>query len=288
MDARSDVYSVGILLYELLVGRRPFEADTPYALLDQQLNRSPQPPIELNPRLPQALNDLVLMAMAKNPAQRFQSADAFDRALKGIADTTTPSFSVPAHSTVGESNPEAFAASIFASTNTPHSQLADSAFRGSASASFVPAAAPKAPVAQPRMAQHRTVWVMAGALAVVLVFMGALLLAPRFSKIAAKSGSAPHVLATTTAATPTPNSQTRITQAEPLAPPAVSVPNPATASTVGVAAKATVKRARTETLSAQDAPVPAQPPQGTPATSSHNSRSSPDRPTRNCSKRKMN
>lgn len=267
VDARSDVYSVGVLLYELLAGRRPFEAETPYALLDQQLNRSPQPPIELNPGLPQALNDLVLMAMAKDPAQRFQSADAFDRALKEVAEITISSFSVPAHSTIGESNPDAFAASMFASANTPQPQLADSACRRSASASFVPAAAPpKAPVAPASLAQHRTVWVTAGALAVVLVFIGGLILAPRFSKIAAKSGSAPHALETAKSPTPAPHSQTPITRTEPLAAPTVSVSNTATASPTGVAVKATVKRARNETLSTHD-PVQAQPQQGTAAAS---------------------
>ncbi len=255
VDARSDVYSAGILLYELLCCRRPFEAETPYALLDQQLNRSPQPPIELNPRLPQALNDLVLMAMAKDPAQRFQSADAFDRALKGIADSTTPSFSVPTHSMTEEPSHETFAASIFTSTTTPQPQLTDPASRRAISA----AAGPRVPEAPPSLAQHRTVWVMGGALAVVLVFIGAVILAPRLSKIAAKSGSAPNVLEKATAPAPATNSQTQIMQTGPLAGPAVSVPKAATKSPTGIAVKATVKRARNDILSAQDAPIQAQP-----------------------------
>lgn len=267
VDARSDVYSVGILLYELLAGRRPFEAETPYALLDQQLNKSPQPPIELNPRLPQALNDLVLMAMAKDPAQRFQSADAFDRALKGIADTATSPLSVPARSTVGDANPDASAASILTSTKAPP-QLADSVSRHATSASFVPvAAAPKTPVSPPPLAQHRTIWVMGGALAVVPVLIGALILAPRFGKTAAKSESAPHVLETAKAPTPASNSQAQITQTEPLAVPAVSVPNPATASQTGVAVKTAVTHPRDETLSARDAPIQAQQQQDTAAAS---------------------
>ena len=85
VDARSDLYSVGILLYELLSGRRPFQADTTHALLNQQVNEIPQPPIEVNPRLPRELSDLILMALEKDPARRFQTADAFARALRSVA-----------------------------------------------------------------------------------------------------------------------------------------------------------------------------------------------------------
>jgi hypothetical protein len=82
VDARSDLYSVGIMLYELLAGRRPFEADTTFSILNQQLNALPQPPIEVNPALPQALSDVIVHALAKDPAQRYQSADAFREALR--------------------------------------------------------------------------------------------------------------------------------------------------------------------------------------------------------------
>ena len=85
VDARSDIYSIGIVLYELLAGHRPFEADTTFTILNKQLNEQPRPPIEVNPSLPSALNDIILTALAKDPAQRFQSADAFRNALKSFA-----------------------------------------------------------------------------------------------------------------------------------------------------------------------------------------------------------
>jgi serine/threonine-protein kinase len=82
VDARSDLYSVGILLYEMLTGCRPFEAGGVDGIVHQQLGMAPKPPIEINPNLSRALNDLILNALAKEPAKRFQSANAFAKALR--------------------------------------------------------------------------------------------------------------------------------------------------------------------------------------------------------------
>jgi serine/threonine protein kinase len=84
VDARSDLYSVGVLLYELTVGRRPFEAENTFAILESQLNTTPRPPMELNPQLPPALNEIIMTSLAKEPMQRFQSAEAFRKALESV------------------------------------------------------------------------------------------------------------------------------------------------------------------------------------------------------------
>ncbi|HEU5403900.1 MAG TPA: serine/threonine-protein kinase, partial [Terriglobales bacterium] len=84
VDARSDLYSIGVVLYELLAGRRPFESDSTYGVLNQQLNDAPRPPIEINPSLSPQLNAIILTALAKDPADRFQNADAFRNALKAF------------------------------------------------------------------------------------------------------------------------------------------------------------------------------------------------------------
>jgi serine/threonine-protein kinase len=85
VDARSDVYSMGIVLYELAVGRRPFDYESNYAVLDAQLNQMPVPPAEANPAIPAPLNDIILRALQKDPADRFQSAEEFRQHVDSVA-----------------------------------------------------------------------------------------------------------------------------------------------------------------------------------------------------------
>jgi eukaryotic-like serine/threonine-protein kinase len=81
VDGRADIYSVGINMYELLAGRRPFEDESAYVILHDQLNVVPRGPIEFNPRLSKPLNDLILKTLEKDPGKRFQTAAAFSDAL---------------------------------------------------------------------------------------------------------------------------------------------------------------------------------------------------------------
>jgi serine/threonine protein kinase len=89
-DARSDIYSFGISLYELLTGKLPFHSDSQYSLMTAHLNQVPTPPITLRDDLPASLNEIIMMAMAKDPAERFQSADAFRAALKTVPVSPLP------------------------------------------------------------------------------------------------------------------------------------------------------------------------------------------------------
>jgi len=265
VDARSDVYSVGILLYELLSGRRPFQAETTYKLLNQQLNDTPQPPIELNPKMPQALNDLVLMAMAKNPAERFQTADAFSRALTGVGESLRPSTGSTAYTTVANQMPGVSAAPKFAAGQMQ-----------------AKSGAPAAIATPPQRKQHRAMWVLGGALAVVVVFVAALTLAPRFSRTAAKSYSAPQPSQAAVAASAAPaalpvpkrasaeppvaqSTQSDLPAAAPVSVPPPVEPPPATI------AKASPKAARKVSTPRQDAVAPTPAPQqdaaAAPATS---------------------
>ena len=87
VDARSDLYSTGCLLYELLTGRPPFTGDSPVAIAYQHVRENPVPPSMIDPELPGWADPIVLKAMAKDPAQRYQSAgemrNDIQRALSG-------------------------------------------------------------------------------------------------------------------------------------------------------------------------------------------------------------
>jgi serine/threonine protein kinase len=83
-DGRSDLYSVGISLYEMVTGERPFKSNSDFAVMLAQVNEQPRPPIELLPALSPALNAIILKAIAKDPAARFQSADEFRQALRTL------------------------------------------------------------------------------------------------------------------------------------------------------------------------------------------------------------
>ncbi|MBN1679670.1 MAG: serine/threonine protein kinase [Anaerolineae bacterium] len=78
----ADQYALGVTIYALLTGYLPFEATTPYGMMHKHLNEPPIPPLERRPDLPPALNEVLNTAMAKRPADRFESASAFARAFE--------------------------------------------------------------------------------------------------------------------------------------------------------------------------------------------------------------
>lgn len=82
VDARSDLYSAGCLLYEMLTGRPPFIGDSPVSVAYQHVREIPELPSTLNPDISSALDSVLMKALQKNRADRFQDAAAFRRALR--------------------------------------------------------------------------------------------------------------------------------------------------------------------------------------------------------------
>jgi len=92
VDQRSDVYSVGIVLYEMLTGQVPFTGDTPLEIAMKHLSEVPVPPSELRPDVPEDLDLIALRALAKDPGDRYQTAEEMDadlaRVAKGLSVST--------------------------------------------------------------------------------------------------------------------------------------------------------------------------------------------------------
>jgi serine/threonine protein kinase len=242
IDARSDLYSTGIVLYELLAGRRPFEADSTYGVLNQQLNTPPQPPIEINPNLPPQLNAIILKALAKDPGERFQTAEEFRTELKKFSGKVTEAAPAPI------ATPAAPVAEVAAAAAAP--LAASSAFAAQPPAWEPVQPQPPQPLQQqpaphlprpgtpqpmppiPTGGGHKTLWIATGALAAMLALVAVAIGIPRLFKArASESTTTTSVIAdaNTTPTAPPPTEPSVSTP--PASIPAVSSPPAATPST---------------------------------------------------------
>jgi serine/threonine-protein kinase len=188
-DPRSDLYSVGICLYEMVTGKKPFTAGSDYSIMTAQVNEAPRPPIELQPELPVALNQIILMAIAKEPSRRFQTATAFRNALNNVRESVRESVrdNVQGVSPTAEvaaaaiSAPAAATAAMgsFPSPVTSESKVATFAATP-ASTQAMPM--PNAPLPPPPPPSHRGLYMTLGALIVLVGLVVAGIYLPKKGK----------------------------------------------------------------------------------------------------------
>ena len=170
LDARSDLYSLGVSLYEMVTGARPFRGESDFSIMSAHLEQQAVPPIEVDPKLPAALNEIIMMAIAKDPAQRFKSASAFQKALKSVSGSqAAPAVAAPL---VVQAAPPAF---------TPPAPAQQAAAPPPAPPPYVPPGAQQAPpwpaqspMPPPARSSHRGLYMALGAvLAIAVLILGA-------------------------------------------------------------------------------------------------------------------
>jgi eukaryotic-like serine/threonine-protein kinase len=181
-DARSDLYSVGVSLYEFVTGQRPFTASSDYSIMAAHVKEAPKPPVELHPGLPATLNEIILMAIAKDPGLRFQTAEAFRNALSSVPVTAVTTATLEA-TTVDSMQalpslpkPPSPVSSPVAVLKTPTPALPN------------PTPTPMPPPSAG--SGHRGLYMTLGALIVLAVLVVAGIYVPRISKTNAKAPDA--------------------------------------------------------------------------------------------------
>lgn len=188
IDERSDLYSVGISLYEMVTGQKPFQGDSNFSIMAAQIQQAPTPPVQLNPALPAALNEIILTSIAKSAEGRFQSADAFRNAISSVLQTLQDAKTVVVSPTAVTASGAVPAAYMKPLPSTPVPTRAVTA----AATAVAPA---KMPIADlpPRQASNRGLYMALGALVVVAVLVAAGIYLPGRKKgsVAAEGGGTP-------------------------------------------------------------------------------------------------
>jgi len=224
-DARSDLYSVGASLYEMVTGERPFKADSSYSLMAAHVDQQPKPPIELRTNLPGPLNQIILLAMAKEPGQRFQTANAFRNALSTVQSAGT---------TAGATATKAPPVAVAGGTRTASFASVSPVKTGERTATVTP---PAQPVSMPQPvpsvmelssrqpASHKGKYMALGGLLVVAFLVAAGIYIPRMSRTRA-GGDAAQVeqKASTNGAAATPEAETAQPPSTSVTPPSAVPP----------------------------------------------------------------
>ena len=200
-DERSDLYSLGISLYEMVTGEKPFHGDSNFSIMAAHINQAPRPPIDVHPGLPKLVNDVILTSIAKAPEQRFQTADAFRNAIQQTLRAVTEEKTVMQGShdredrTVMQGSQDATVSSVAPAraATIPIASRLDSALRQQPPASHPPTPTQNA-------GSNRMLYMGLGALVLVLVLAAAGLYLPRFKKASASGEAQPKTEATAPAA----------------------------------------------------------------------------------------
>ncbi len=174
VDARSDLYSFGVSLYEMVTGQLPFQGNSNYSVMSAHIEQAPPPPINLRPDLPKGLNEIILMSMAKEPKDRFQSDEAFANALETVLTGAAPPAPRPRTAAAAVAAPAALSAAQPPAAPTQPSTTAAAAAVGPA----------------PRSSGHRGFYMALGGVLVVAILAAASVYVPHHIRAHANSSAA--------------------------------------------------------------------------------------------------
>jgi hypothetical protein len=288
LDGRSDLYSVGVSLYEMVTGQRPFKGDSDYSIMVAHLEQQPVPPIQIDPTLPVMLNEIILTAIQKDREARFQTAQAFRAALETVAGSlpqealaarpvVPPPAPVPQDAPTVATAPPAWAQPQ-AAPPPPPPQAPPQMAAQQPPVQWAPP--PVAAQPAPPRSGHRGLWMAMGGIVVLAVLVLAAIQVPRWVKARASGETATQVADATPTPAPSPSPMAEATPAmTPEATPAAVEPLPAPAVSEQPAATmherrrvsgtsprsgripATQEYTETPSAPAQQAEPPAAPPQ---------------------------
>ena len=233
LGPRSDLYSLGVSLYEIVTGARPFSGDSDFSIMAAHLQQTPVAPIQYDPNLTPALNEVILMSIAKDAERRFQTADAFRNALLNVAkdlpvsdaDAATvvrPVSLPPDFTPTRVSTPVAVPPPLPSArpVTSPMPVPVASAVPGMAPSAPVSAAPPPVAAAppvitplSPQASSRRGLYMVIGSVLTLAIVIGAVTQIPKFFKTSANVGTTSPVVTQPVA----PPSQTVTPQSQPAA-----------------------------------------------------------------------
>ena len=210
LGPRSDLYSLGVSLYEIVTGARPFQGDSDFSIMAAHLQQTPAAPVQYDPSLPQALNEVILMSIAKEPERRFQTADAFRNALLSVAKdlpvsvdeaatvvrpiTNLPPDFTPTRVSTPVAVPPTPPPAVGRPITSPMPVAAGPAVPGTAPSGIpvvatAPLTSPVITPLTPQASSRRGLYMVIGSLATLAILIGAATQIPKFFKTSA-SGAA--------------------------------------------------------------------------------------------------